>query len=299
VTAGSALGNGVSTILVRHFTDPGCPWAFSAEPIRYRLLWHYGDALAWRTTLIVLSEHPEENGERGLTVERFAAGLDTLQRRYGMPIDATRRERVPVTLPACRAVVGARVFAPELADALLRQLRVRAMGGGLLDDPALIRDAASAVGIDAPTLAAWAADPNVEATLRADMRAARSPTPAAHALDHKLAGTAPERRYTAPSYVLRHEETGAELTLPGFHPVEAYEAAIANLAPELERRAAPASVDALLEWAGEPLATAEVALVCGLSPEEARTQLARVARPVPAGADFYWTLPPAERALAA
>ena len=31
------------------FTDPACPFAFSAEPVRRRLRWHYGDQLRWRT----------------------------------------------------------------------------------------------------------------------------------------------------------------------------------------------------------------------------------------------------------
>jgi 2-hydroxychromene-2-carboxylate isomerase len=289
----------MSTIEIRHFTDPGCPWAFSAEPVRLRLRWHYGDALRWRTTMIVLSEHPGEHEARGLTVARYAEGLGRLQRLYGMPIDATPRERVPVTAPACRAVVAVRLHAPELEEAVLRQLRVRAMGGGLLDDPALIHASAEAAGVDPARLDAWLADEAVEAELREDMRAARAPAPAARALDHKLAGPPEQRRYTAPSYELRNPETGAELVLPGFQPVESCEVAIANLAPDLPRQPAPASVEELLAWAGEPLATAEVALVCGLSLEEARTRLARVARPLAAGADCYWALPAAERALAA
>lgn len=41
---------------------------------------------------------------------------------------------------------------------------------------------------------------------------------------------------------------------------------------------------------GAALATAEVAAVMQLSATKARAALARVARPVPAGADFYWAL---------
>ena len=54
--------------------------------------------------------------------------------------------------------------------------------------------------------------------------------------------------------------------MPGFNPVEAYETAIANLAPELERRAKPASVEEMLAWAREPLATAEIAMVDAARP---------------------------------
>ena len=96
------------------YTDPACPFAFSAEPARLRLRWHYGDGL-------------------------------------------------------------------------LRALRARTMSGGLLDDPQLIAAAARDAGLD------------------------------------------PDQLATAQ----------ASTCLPGFTPVEAYEAAIANLDPELTRRPPP------------------------------------------------------------
>jgi hypothetical protein len=40
---------------VEHFTDPACPFAFSAEPVRQRLKWHYGDQLVWHDRMIVLT----------------------------------------------------------------------------------------------------------------------------------------------------------------------------------------------------------------------------------------------------
>ena len=43
------------------FTDPACPFAFSAEPVRQRLRWHYGEGLRWRTTMIVLTLEPGED----------------------------------------------------------------------------------------------------------------------------------------------------------------------------------------------------------------------------------------------
>jgi hypothetical protein len=107
-------------------------------------------------------------------------------------------------------------------------------------------------------------------------------------LDHKLGGPPDERRYTAPSYEFSVD--GRTAAVPGFNPVEAYEAAIASLAPHLPRRPKPASVEELLAWAEEPLATAEVIAVTQLDPAVARAALARVARFTPAGADGYWSL---------
>jgi predicted DsbA family dithiol-disulfide isomerase len=262
---------------VELFTDPACPFAFSAEPARLRLRWHYGDGLRWRTTMIVLTREPGE-------AEKLAEGAPGLQRRYGMPIDPRPYARPAASEPACRAFVAARLHAPDRAEALLRRLRVRVMLGGLLDDQALVDAAAADVGIDPAALTDWCASEAVAAALEADATRAREPLPAARALDHKLGGPREQRRYTAPSYVI------GGLAVPGFNPVEAYEAAVANAAPDLPRRPRPASVGELLAWADEPLATAEVALVMATSIDGARTQLQDIARFEPAGADGYWTL---------
>lgn len=164
------------------------------------------------------------------------------------------------------------------------------MAGGLLDDPRLLDAAAADVGLDPGEVRRWAASPDTGEALEADVIAARSPSASARALDHKLGGTADERRYSAPSYEIVRVADGAAISIPGFNPVEAYETAIAALAPAVERRAKPATVAELLAWAGEPLATAEVAAVAQLDEAQARSALARVARPLAAGADFYWEL---------
>jgi predicted DsbA family dithiol-disulfide isomerase len=266
------------------FTDPACPFAFSAEPARWRLRWHYGEQLRWRLRMIVLTLEPGE-------AEKLAAGAPGLQRRYGMPIDPAPYARAASSEPACRAVVAARCNAPEREEALLRALRVRTMLGGLLDDPALIAAAARDAGLDPVQLDAWCASDEVRGVLQADIDAARSPSAAARALDHELGGPPEQRRYTAPSYELRRTDgADAAFALPGFNAVEAYEAAIANLAPELVRRPKPQCVEELLAWAGEPLATAEVAAVTQLDDAESRAALSRVAQATPAGADYYWSL---------
>jgi 2-hydroxychromene-2-carboxylate isomerase len=274
---------GALQLALIHFTDPACPFAFSAEPVRLRLRWHYGEQLRWTTRMIVLTL---EQGE----AEKLAEGAPGLQRRYGMPIHPEPYSRPASSEPACRAVVAARVHAPEQHDTLLRRLRVRVMLGGLLDDPELIAAAARDAGLDPARLLEWCAREDVEAALQADIAAARNPLPAARALDHKLGGPRGARRYTAPSYEIATEDGGAVTAVPGFNPVEVYETAIANLAPELERRPRPASVEELLAWADEPLATAEVSLVAQLGMVATRVALSRVARAQPAGADLYWTL---------
>jgi predicted DsbA family dithiol-disulfide isomerase len=273
----------VTAIEIRHFTDPACPFAFSAEPTRWRLRWHYGDGLRWRTTMIVLTREPGE-------AEKLAEGAPGLGRRYGMPVLPHPYSRAASSEPACRAVVAARLHAPAAEKPLLRALRVLRMPGGLLDDPELIAQAARGAGIDPAELERWTAGSDVAEALEADVRAARSPSPSALALDHRLGGPCSERRYTAPSYELRRPGSELAITLPGFTPVEAYEVAIAALAPELERRPPPGSVAELLDRARVPLATAEVAAVAQLETIDARAALAGVAVPEAAGADCYWRL---------
>jgi hypothetical protein len=138
--------------------------------------------------------------------------------------------------------------------------------------------------------------PEVEAALQADMTASRSPSPASRAQDYKLGGPDGERRYTCPSYELLRETeppedwpTAMRVDLPGFRPVEAYEAAIANLAPELTRREDPRTPAEVLEWAGVPLATVEVAAVMDREAADVRGELARSARFEPVGVDGYWS----------
>ena len=161
----------------------------------------------------------------------------------------------------------------------------------------MIARAAEEAGLDAGALAGWTREDEVEAALRDDMRAARSPSPASRAQDYKLGGPAEERRYTCPSYELERSApppedwpTARRVDLPGFRPVEAYEAAIANLAPELTRRPDPEDADTVLAWAGMPLATAEVAAVADRPVADVREELSRSARFTPVGGDGYWSL---------
>jgi 2-hydroxychromene-2-carboxylate isomerase len=279
-----------ASVEIAHFTDPTCPWAFSAEPQRWRLRWLYGDQLAWRDRMVVLSDDAAQL-DAVFPPERHAQALAMIRDRFGMPIDATQRPRSAASEPACRAVVAAREHAaPEQAEALLRALRVRIMGGELPDDPATVEAAAGDAGLDPAELQRWSEASETADALAADKAAARDPIPAARLLDYKLGGPDDERRYTCPSYVVAAGDAGPA-TAPGFQPIESYEVLLANLAPGLERRAEPEDAAEVLRWAGTPLATAEVALLLGVDRDAAREQLVQAgAQERPAGLDAYWSL---------
>src|SRR3954454_23854159 len=152
----------MADVCITEYTDPGCPWAYSAEPFRRRLSWLYGDRLEWRVRLVGLAESPDEYVDRGFTPERQSQSFATIAREHGMPIDTSLRPRMAATLPACRAVVAARLHAPEHERRLLRRLRVRPSCGQLLDEPSTIDAAATDAGIDPQQLRTWMDDVEVE-----------------------------------------------------------------------------------------------------------------------------------------
>jgi predicted DsbA family dithiol-disulfide isomerase len=280
----------MADVCITEFTDPGCPWAYSAEPFRRRLSWLYGDRLEWRVCLVGLSESPQDYLDRGFTPARQAESFRSIAHDHGMPIDTRERPRMAATVPACRAVVAARIHAPERMRVLLRRLRIRNFSGELLDDPETIRGAARDAGIEPAELDAWAADPAVEEELRADMALAREPMTAARVLDHKLANWSGGRRYTCPSYEIVRISDGVKIAVPGFQPFAVYDVVTANLVPGLDRREPPDAVEEVLDWTGTPLATKEVAVVLDVEPAEARERLGRVAVEQHVGADGFWTL---------
>jgi predicted DsbA family dithiol-disulfide isomerase len=277
-------------VCITEFTDPGCPWAWSAEPFRRRLQWLYGDKLDWSLRMVVLADDPQEYLDKGFTPEKLSKAFTKIGREHGMPMDTSLRPRMAATAPACRAVVAARVHAPAAEVPLLRALRVRCFAGELLDEPATLEGAAGDADLDADELRGWMQDAAVEARLDDDRAAAREPTSAARVLDEKLADWSGGRRYTCPSYEIVRRGDGVRIAVPGFQPFAAYDVVLVNLVPGSGRRDSPASVLEVLEWAGEPLATREVAVVCGIRHDEAREQLGRVAIERHLGFDGLWSL---------
>ena len=275
-------------VVITEYTDPGCPWAYSAEPFRLRLMWLYGDAIQWRRRMVVLAEDPQYV-DTGFTPEAQSKGFYKIARDHGMPIDTSLRPRMGATAPACRAVVAARLHAPHAEVALLRAFRHRAMRGELLDEASSVEGAAADAGLDPADVDRWGAQDDVESAMREDMAAAREPSPAALALPERLAEWSGGWRYTCPSYVIRRGSDEAELSVPGFQPFAAYAVALANLLPDADRRAAPESVLEVLEWAGEPLATREVAVIMDIDHTAAREALGRVADEEHIGADGLWS----------
>jgi hypothetical protein len=73
------------------------------------------------------------------------------------------------TIHACRAVVGTRLRWSGREAAMLRQLQVLGQAGEPLDDSDTLEIAAARAGLPVAELAAFCAEPEVEAALQADL----------------------------------------------------------------------------------------------------------------------------------
>jgi 2-hydroxychromene-2-carboxylate isomerase len=287
----------VPAITATHFTDPACPWAYSFRPAHARLRWRFGAQIEWRLVLIGLSESADAYEKRGYTPDRLLATQHRFSERFGMPYSFERKPRMAGTSRACRAIVAARELDPALGEAALRALQLlQFTTPRLLDDDDDLRAVLAEVpGLDGDAIVDRIDDPEIVALYEADRALARSadgsPT---HAQDRFSTSDGPVR-YTAPSVIFEHRD-GGRLEVGGFQPFEAYDTALANLDPRLERRPAPASVVEALAEFPEGLTTAEVASVMRPSDlvdadlEAARAELDSATGVVrePAGVDAIW-----------
>jgi protein-disulfide isomerase-like protein with CxxC motif len=267
-------------IAVTHFSDPGCPWAYSASPAIATLRWRYGDQLRWTLVTIGLAEDAAVYAQRGYTPARSAIGYTTF-RRFGMPFQVTPKARLSATSPACRAIVATRLAAPELEDAAFRALQFgQFTTTGVFDEPDTLRTALRGVdGLDADAVVAAIEDPDVRAAYEADRARARTAAGSPTELQGRTANSDGAVRYTAPSLIFEAGD-GRRLEAGGFQPIEAYDVVVANLDPTLTRRPpAQDPVDVLAAFP-YPLATAEVAAVMAehlAGPDLEKTETALIA----------------------
>jgi predicted DsbA family dithiol-disulfide isomerase len=248
---------------VIHFTDPGCPWAYSAEPDLNALRYRYGSGLRWRRVMIGLAESHEGYDARGYRPEKSASSRTSFARRFGMPFRFEARPRNMGTGLPCRAVKAAELQDDDLAEALLRALRFGYFATPLLmdTDEAIRTQAATVAGLDVERLMADMTSDAVEEAYQADRAETRNAgvTGRPMILQDKHADTDGADRYTAPSVVF--ERDGQRLVAGGWQSFAVYDVMVANLAPELERRETPEPGD-LLPHFPHGLTTQEVAVTC-------------------------------------
>jgi protein-disulfide isomerase-like protein with CxxC motif len=221
---------------VLHFSDPGCPWAYSASPALALLHWRYGDQLAWRLITIGLAEDPQRYVDRGYTPTMMAQGYRGY-RRYGMPFASQPRERVTATGRACRAIVATRLLDPAREYDVFRALQFGQFTTTRLHDTEDgLRESLHMVpGLDVAAILGALDDEGVERAYQADRAEARTAAGSPTEFQGKAADTDGAVRYTAPSLIFRHRD-GRVLEAGGFQPAEAYDVVLANLDTSLQRR---------------------------------------------------------------
>lgn len=293
----------MAVVTATHFTDPGCPWAYSARPAHARLVWRFGAQIEWRLVMIGLAERSEDYVARGYTPAARAGGWRVFHARFGMPFAFPVKARVSGTSRACRTVVAAREQGgSEAAEAALQALQLMNFTTpGLLDDDDDLRSAlAGEPGLDADALVGRIEDPDVVAAYALDRTLARSAEGSPTHAQGRFATTDGPVRFTAPSVIFEHEN-GGRLEVGGFQPFEAYDTALANLDATLDRRPPPADPAEALTAFPRGLSTAEVAAVMRPSdlvdadPTAAAGQLAALAGEgrvtcEPRGSDAVWRL---------
>jgi predicted DsbA family dithiol-disulfide isomerase len=241
------------------YSDPVCPWGYSASPALRTIEWRYGGQIEWSLTLIGLAERAEEYEARGFTPLWLSQVLLEF-RRYGMPFSSQPKARMTATARACRAVVAARLMQPGSEWPVFRALQLAHFTTpALVDDDAVVAAALRGVpGIDAERIVASLDAPEVSAAYEADKARSREAAGSPAELQGKTAESDGLVRFTAPSVVFRGED-GGELSAGGFQPVEAYDVLLANLDPTLERRPPPETPAPLFARFPEGLTTQEVA----------------------------------------
>ncbi|MBN1529950.1 MAG: DsbA family protein [Thermoleophilaceae bacterium] len=249
-------------VVAHHFTDPGCPWAYSFRPACARLRWRFGDQVEWRLVTIGLSETTERALRAGRTPASQVIGWRIFARRFGMPFTLEPKPRLAATSRACRAIVAARELDPALGERAFRELQLlHFTTTALLDDDGDLRDRLARIpGLDAAALVGRIDDPELIRLYEADRALARSAEGSPTDVQERASTSDGPVRYTAPSVIFEHAE-GRRLEVGGFQPFEAYDTALANLDVALERRPPPGAVGAALAAFPDGLTTAEVASV--------------------------------------
>jgi predicted DsbA family dithiol-disulfide isomerase len=297
----NANGRLPHSVDVTHFSDPGCPWAYSAAPALAALRWRFGDQLRWRLVMIGLTEDAQQYIDRGYTPGKSAAGYLRFREGWGMPFATAPKARVSATSRACRAIVAARRQDPLLGEAAFRVLQLLQFASPLqLDDDDALRRALQAVpALDAGAIVAAIDDPEVVEEYERDRALARTAEGTPTDVQGKAAQTDGKVRYTAPSLIF--ELGGQRLEAGGFQPLEAYDVVLANLDPGLNRRQPPEHIGDALAEAPLGLTTAEAAEVLRhrndrpdlLAAERQLVEAAAAgeAARVPVGSDALWLAP--------
>jgi putative protein-disulfide isomerase len=165
----------VTTVHVKYYTDPACPWSWAAEPGLRRIQAEFGDAVSITYVMGGLAREFRRPAETALHVlDASAAG--------GMPVDARLWLDDPPrsSHPACVAVVAARE--QGLAGPALRRVREGLMvrRRRLDDADALVGELREVPGMDVARLRRDLESGAAQEAFEGDLRTVREAAPEHH-----------------------------------------------------------------------------------------------------------------------
>ena len=290
-------------VVIRLYTDPGCPWSWGAEPKLRRLDWEFGRSLEWRYVMggLARSFGPDYRdtearitGE-GSCFDGLVANWLDVAAETGMPTDPRIWHQSPLssTYPACQGVKAAADQGPEATGRYLRRAREAIMVERRKTDhaEALVALAGEA-GLDLErfridlasnaTLEAFAADLDEVRTVPDDARAAE-----------KVATTEGRERVSFPSAVFV-AEGGERHGVWGSQPYDAYREAALSAGAEVVADGEPGPIDAIERFGR--CATQELEVLTGKPRPVLEADLWALARewrlrPVPVLTGTLWELP--------
>jgi len=237
-------------VQVRYYTDPACSWSWGTEPKLRRLMWEFGDQLAFTWVMGGLAreygpDYRDEESGIGTGADVFgdlmAHWLDAAA-ESGMPIDARlwRRNPISSTYPACQAVKAASEQGTEAAYRYLRRLREGLMTERKKLDhaEALVGEAATA-GLDVERFRIDLGSHAITEAFAADLEEVRNP-PAEAREAGKVKPSDRHERTSFPSAVFVGEGS-SDRGVWGWSSYEDYQGAAldAGASPAEERRPEP------------------------------------------------------------
>jgi predicted DsbA family dithiol-disulfide isomerase len=245
------------TVQARYYTDPACPWSWSAEPAVRKLMVEFGDNVSWTYVMGGLAR--DYTNTPGARSARMAQWLDAAE-AGGMPIDPRlwTEGAIGSSYPACMAVKAAAEQGGAAAGRYLRAVREGLMCfRRKLDTTEALVEEARRAGLDVERFRVDLSSHAIVEAFGTDLdetRTRASPGGDPIALPSVALGD------RDPIALRSHDELSAAAVEAGAEPVAG---------------SPPGVLDALRRFG--TMATAEVAAVCALPGPRAPAELWRLA----------------------
>lgn len=253
----------MTDVRITEYTDPGSVWAWGAEPKLRLVEWRYGHGLTWRRVMGGMIDDLEaQSAAEGEPVHprhdavRFEELFRQVHATTGMPHPIELRTMASTTKMACLAVKAAERQGPDQGRRVLRRLRewLFLLGEPFDSTVALVAAVSGVPGLDIDDYVRHLGEPETLVAYQQDWEETRRPNAHARQIqdDHpghgRVRADGTRFRYAFPTLVL--EGPGGSATVAGWRPIDDYDAALRQVAPELanDPRPDPTTDEVIARW---------------------------------------------------